>query len=121
MELNIQIREFDTADVQKVYANILDSFSTENSECDTLRDDMDNPYDIDEFLNKCSSTLKYELLEYVQENIDKFIGKKLLEYIHCQFYCYNITDDYNISTILSMIDKESLKECREMVLKYIEL
>lgn len=37
MELNIQIREFDTADVQKVYVNILDSFSTENTECDTLR------------------------------------------------------------------------------------
>ena len=120
MELNIQIKEFDAADVIKVYVNILDSFSKENTECDTLRDDMDNPFDIDEFLYKCSLTLKHELYEYVKENIDKFIGKKVLGYIHSQFYCYNITDDYNISTILSMIDKESLKECREMILKYID-
>lgn len=32
---------------------------------------MDNPFDIDEFLNKCSLTLKHELYEYVKENIDK--------------------------------------------------
>ena len=120
MELNIQIRKFDTAEVQKVYENILDSFSKENTECDTLRDAMDNPYNIDEFLNKCSSTLKYELFEYVQENIDKFIGKNILEYIHCQLYCYGITNNINISKILSMIDKESLEECRELILKYIE-
>lgn len=37
MELNIQIKEFDAADVIKVYVNILDSFSKENTECDTLR------------------------------------------------------------------------------------
>lgn len=121
MELNIQIKEFDAADVIKVYVNILDSFSKENTECDTLRDDMANPFDIDEFLNKCSSTLKYELFEYVQENIDKFIGKNVLEYIHCHLYCYGITNNINISKILSMIDKESLEECRELILKYIEL
>lgn len=117
MKEKLIIFDFCEDDIQRIIEEIM--FRLYLPGISKIRDEMFDPYDINELMEMLPSSMQQEVIEFVKENLDFIIGYFVSDELISKYSYFTFKEEINYDNLLDLIDAECLEKFRKLILDYI--